>query len=268
MAKRKKEKSEGFGAVNVILIILIIALIGALLYTLKVLEVDLPFIDPVIENDFERALNENNYQAAYTEYASSKDQRSELESLREHLREYFRLCYSDEYQDNTWSLYRGIEIFNEHIQEDVFLEMDDLVIKYYNDEFSEADAKKYLSRLSRFSFTREKETLCLEQLALRDASHKAYSDGVDLYNEGKYREAVEKFKKVSSKDSQRYPLALEALEYCKEEWGRIKLEEAQTMLDAYNKEGAQALLEELITLFGEYEEAEEMLLLIQPELEE
>ena len=268
MAKRKKEKSEGFGAINVILIILIIALIGALLYTLKVFNVDIPFVNPVIQSDFEKALSENNYQAAYTEYASSEDTSGELESLREHLREYFKLCYSDEYQDNTWSLYRGIEIFNEHIQEDVLNEMDDLVIRYYNDEFSEDDAEKYLSRLSKFSFTKEKRTLCLEQLAQRDASRKAYSDGVELYNEGKFREAVEKFKRVSPKDTQRYPLALEAIECCKAEWGKTKLDEAQIMIDAYNKEGAQALLEELITLFGEYEEAEEMLLLIQPELEE
>ena len=264
---RKRKESGGLGALYVIIVILIIALIGALLYTFKVYEVDLPFKKPEIESKFEKALKENNYQAAYTVYASSKNPENELQDLDEHLKEFFTLCYSTEYNETTWSRFRGIEVFNEHIKDDVLTEMDNLVIKYYNDEFSEDDAKKYLSRLAKFSFTKEKKTECLEYFDGKDASHKAYNEGVTLFNEGKYEEAVGKFKKVSSQDSQRYPLALEGIEYCKTAWGKIKLEEAQAMIDAYNKEGAQALLEELIALFGEYEEAEQMLISLQPELE-
>lgn len=267
MARRKKEETGGSIALTVVLVILIIALIGGLLYTLKALEVELPFEKPVLESRFEKALNENNYQAAYTVYASSKSPENELQELKEHLEKYFALCYSDEYDDAAWSRFRGIEVFNEHIKDDVLMEMDELVIRYYNDEFSEDAAEKYLSRLAKFSFTREKKTECLEYFDNKDASHKAYSDGVTLFNEGKYEEAVKSFKEVSPQDSQRYPLALEGIEYCKTEWGRIKLEEAQGMLDVYNREGAQVLLEELIALFGEYEEAEQMLLSLQPELE-
>ncbi len=263
---RKKEDTGGSVILTVVLVILILALIGALLFTLNSAGVSLPAFDRS-GMSFTEALEEYNYQAAYTIYVSSPDKTEKVIELNGHLNGYFEKCMSEDYSSDLWTQYRGIEIFNEDIRQNVLDKMDQLVVGYYNNEYSEDDVKTYLSRISRFSFTDEKYSECVKQVNNKDASDKAYSDGVEFFNSGQIEKAVEAFRKVSEKDSQRYPLAQDALLRCKNEWGAAKLSEAQKMIDAYNKEGARALLEELIELFGEYEEAEQMLLTLEPELE-
>lgn len=263
---RKKEKSGSSVFLTVVLVILIIALVGALLFTLDSLGINLPVLNKSKTN-FASALNENNYQAAYTIYVASEDKNEKLIELNNHLNEYFERCLSDDYSSDDWTAYRGVEIFNGHIEKTVLDKMDQIVVGYYSNEYSEENVKKYLYRISRFSFAEEKYSDCIEQVNNKDVSDKAYSDGVNYFNEGQVEEAVKAFKKVSQKDQQRYPLAQDALLRCKKEWGTVKLFEAQRMIDAYNKEGARALLEELIELFGEYEEAEIMLSTLEPALE-
>ena len=263
---RKKEDSGGSVFLTVILVILIIALVGTLIFTLDALGISIPLFERA-GMSFSSALEENNYQAAYTIYASSENKEKELTELEVHLNGYFEKCTSEDYNSDVWTTYRGIEVFNEDIKENVLDKMDLLVTEYYNNGYSEKDVKTYLARISKFSFADEKYNECIKQVNNKDASDKDYAEGVQFFNEGKIEEAVEAFKKVSEKDSQRYPLAQDALLRCKSEWGTAKLSDAQKMIDAYNKEGARALLEELIELFGEYEEAEQMILTLEPELE-
>mgnify|MGYP003500522784 FL=1 len=75
------------------------------------------------------------------------------------------------------------------------------------------------------------------------------------------------FKKVSDSDPNRYPLAQEGIDRIKNEWGKEQLEQAQNMIKVHNNEGATVLLEELIELFEEYPEAQQLLDSLAPELE-
>jgi len=250
---KKKGRSK---LLYVLLGIFVVLLIGALLFTFKI--VKLPFAESE-NNQMNSALKENNYQAAYTEYISSGKTESDKKVLFSHLEEYFLLCASDEYTSETWTRYRGLEIFKEDIQTYVLQHMDELVARYYGNELTEDETKTALSRVSKFSFAESKYGQCIKQIGQKDFSDKAYLEGVELYNQGKIEDAVKAFRKVSQMDSQRYPLALDALNRCKAEWGAVKIQEAQKMIDAYNKEGARDLLEKLIELFGGYEEAEKLL---------
>ena len=263
MARKEKDGSKGLG---VVLVILIVLLLCALLFLFKVYEIDLPFFKEP-QSKFERFLEENNYQGAYTIYINSKNPENEKKQLKNHLDEFFELCQSEEYSETTWTEYRGLEIFNDDIQKSVLERMDNVVYRYYNNEISEDDAKKYLSRLSDFSFTDDKYEECKEYLKLKDFSEKAYLEGVNLYNLGKFEESVKSFKDVNEKDTLRYPLAKDAIETIKKVWGEQQIQEAEGFLEVYNKEGAREILEKAIEVFGTFEEAENMLLKLEPELE-
>lgn len=252
-----KEKKSG-SALVVLLGVLFVLLLGALLFTFKAFNIELPFFKSE-SSTFKNALDENNYQAAYTLYAENGRTQAETDALYEHLNEYFKLCEAEEYTDGTWTCYRGLEVFKAEIEQTVLNKMDELVTKYYNNELTETEVETYLLRISKFSFADKKYDECISQVKNKDFSDKAYLEGVNLYNEGKIEEAVKAFEKVSEMDSQRYPLALDAIERCKKEWGSVKIQEAQKMIGAYNKEGARVLLEKLINVFGEYEEAENLL---------
>ena len=263
MAKKKKDGSK---FLTVLLVVLVILLIGALVFTLYTFGIEIPFLNRN-ENALEKALNENNYQAAYTVYDASENKDAETLILYQHLDEYFLLCESDEYSSDVWTKYRGLEVFKAEIEDTVLKKMEDVVLRYYNGTIEEDAAKTYLSRLSKFSFANEKYDECIKDVGLKDFSDKAYLEGVELYNQGKIEDAVKAFIKVSDKDGQRYPLALDAIKRCKSEWGAEKLQEAQMMIDAYNKEGARDLIEKLIEVFGEYEEAENLLSTLEPAVE-
>lgn len=235
-----------------------ILLICALLFTFNAFGIKIP-LAKTANDTLKSALKENNYQAAYTAYLSSGKSEKDKEVLFQHVNEYFELCQSSQYTSDTWTRFRGLEIFKEDIQQKIFEKMDELVSKYYSNNFTESETKTYLQRFSKFSFADDKYDDCIKQIGLKDFSDKAYLEGVNLYNSGKIEEAVKEFRKVSSLDDSRYPLALDAIKRCKSEWGAVKISEAQKMIEAYNKEGARALLENLIEVFGGYEEAENLL---------
>ncbi len=262
----KKENSIGSSPfVTILLTVVIIGLVGVLGYVLNMAGyITLPKIDIGKASRFEQALNENNYQAAYTVFSNTGDKTGELEALEAHLDGYFTLCFSDKYESSTWTTYRGVEVFNEHISPKVLSKLDEIVSRFYSGEFSEQDAKTYVSRVGKFSFAKEKVTLCSEEIGKRDTSKKAYEEGVTLYNSGNFEDAVKAFRKVSALDTARYNLAHQALEECKKGWGQSQLDKAQVLIDAKNYSGARVFLEDLIELFGEYEKAQEMLILLAP----
>lgn len=263
MAREEKDSSKGLTAVLVILIVLLLC---ALLFLAKVYDVDLPFFKEK-ESDFETALKDNNYQAAYTIYLNSKNPQNELELLQKHLNQYFILCEAEDYSGEIWTKYRGLEVFNDNIHKSVLDRMDNIVYRYYNGEISEENAQKYISRISDFSFTGDKYEECKEYIKLKDFSQKAYLEGVNLYNQGKFEEAVKSFKNVNEKDTLRYPLALDAVETIKQVWGKQQLDEAGKLIEVYNKEGAREILENAIEVFGTFSQAEDMLKTLQPQLE-
>ncbi len=267
LARQQAEEKGGSVFVTILLSLLIVGLVIALLYVLNMVGVPLPFVQGIKENRFEKALESFNYQAAYTVYDKSDNKVIQQQTINEHLDSYFELCFSSEYNDNTWQQYRGIEVFNSLIKDSVFEKIDKTVQEYYQGIYSEDDAKLYLTRLSKFSFCKEKLTDALEEVNQKDYSDKAYNQGVQYYTDGEFEKSVLEFKKVSHSDPNRYPLALENIERIKNEWGSEQLKQAQNMIDVHNLEGATALLEQLIQLFEEYPEAQELLDSIAPVLE-
>lgn len=266
MAKKQAQEKGGSVFVTVILSVLIIGLVVALLYVLNMVGVPLPFVQGVRENNFEKALQSHNYQAAYTVYDKSENKNNEEQALNEHLNAYFELCFSTEYNDATWQQYRGIEVFNSLIKETVLQKIDKTVTEYYQGTYSEQDVKIYLSRIAKFSFCKEKLTDAVDEVDKKDFSDKAYAQGVELYINGEFEKSVLEFKKVSDSDPNRYPLAMEGIERIKNEWGKEQLEQAKNMIKVHNNEGATALLEEMIELFKEYPEAQELLDSLAPVL--
>lgn len=267
MAKKQQEEKGGSVFVTVILSAFILGLVFVLLYVLNMVGVPLPFVQGVRENNFEKALKNYNYQAAYTVYDKSENKINEEQTLNQHLETYFELCFSTEYNDTTWQQYRGIEVFNNLIKETVLQKIDTTVTEYYEGKYLENDVKVYLSRIAKFSFCKEKLTDAVEEVNKKDFSDKAYNQGVELYINGEFDKSVEQFQKVSPNDPNRYPLAIENIQRIKSEWGNEQLQQAKNMIKVHNNEGATALLESLIELFQEYPEAQELLDSLAPVLE-
>lgn len=265
----QEQEKGGSIIITALLLVVIVALIGVLGYVLVETEIiNFPQLSFTKAGSFEKALKENNYQAAATIFENSVSKEVELQELDVHLQEYFNLCFSEEYDSSLWTRYRGIEVFNEHIKEKVINKMNETVSRFYNNEFDETSAKTYLSRLGKFSFASETLVLCVEEVEAKNGSDTAYRKGVDLYNQGEFEKAVAEFKKVSELDENRYPLAQTAIEACKNAWGAKEIARAQEMIDVYNKNGAMDLLEHLLEVFGEYPEAQEMLDSLKPVGEE
>lgn len=267
MAKKQTQEKGGSVFVTVILSVLIIGLVFVLLYVLNMVGVPLPFVQGVRESHFEKALQNYNYQAAYTVYDKSENKNNEEQALNEHLNAYFELCFSADYNDTTWQQYRGIEVFNSLIKETVFQKLQKTVTEYYEGKYSETDVKIYLSRIAKFSFCKEKLSDAVDEVDKKDFSDKAYNQAVELYINGEFEKSVLEFQKVSDSDPNRYPLAKEGIERIKSEWGKEQLEQAKNMIKVHNNEGATALLEEMIELFKEYPEAQELLDSLAPVLE-
>lgn len=254
MPKNEKRPKRIF-AVLLLLLVLIIAAI----YILGYLGINIPFFGFAKSNKFKSALKEYNYQAASTVLNNTVSKDAELAYLDEHLNKYFDLCFSEEYNDKTWTKYSGIEVFNEYTKDKVLSKMDETVSRYYNGELSKDDVKKYLSRLGKFSFASEKLIDCVALVNEKDISAENYAQGIALANQGKYQEAVELLKKVKEKDTAHYQAAQEALTTCKNMYGAPKLQEAQNYIDTHQNDSARKILNSLISLFGDYPEAQTML---------
>ncbi len=267
MAEKQKKEKGGSVFVTVILSVLIIGLICVLLYVLNMVGVPLPFVQGIRETNFEKALQNYNYQSAYTIYDKSENKSNEEQALHAHLNSYFELCFSQEYNDTSWQQYRGIEVFNVLIKDEVLQKIDQTVTEYYQGAYSETDVKTYLSRIAKFSFCKEKLTDAVDEVNKKDSSDKAYNQAIDLYNKGEYEKSVLEFKKVSPNDPVRYPLAQDGINRIKSEWGEEQLEQAQKMIKVHNNEGATELLESLIELFEDYPKAQELLDSLAPVLE-
>jgi len=256
------EEKRTFGnswVVTVLIILLFGGIIAGGAYYLGELGYDVPFFKHDKVSRFADALNENNYQMAYSIYINSSNQAVELNELNAHLNSFFELCASEEYSSECWSKIRGLEIFKDEIEPQVTARMNEIVSQAYNDIIGIEKAKTLLSRVGKFDFELDNLRKCGEQLNEKADSDAMYLEGVYAFNGGDYVTAVEAFKQVSELDSIRFPLAVDAIAQAKGIYGTERLRDAQKALDANNLEKARGVLEELIELFGTYEDAENML---------
>ncbi len=258
---RGEEKENSFASwlVTAVLIIVIVGAVCACIYVLGMYGLEIPFVKFDRASKFEIALTENNYQAAYYLYANSKDQTAEEATLDAHLNEYFALCFSEEYSDETWTHYRGIEIFRENIEQKVYAQADGIVQNVYDGITDTDSALVYLSRVEKFDFALENKRKCVEEIKGKQASDTAYAQGVEKYNTGEQAEAVELLKKVSPRDKQRYDMANQGIENCRASYGNEQLALARGYIDVGNLKEAGNVLNALKELFGDYPEADEML---------
>ncbi len=211
---------------------------------------------------FAEALEENNYQAAATVWkdAEAKGKQETLcEELSQHLQNYFAVCFSSEYTSDTWTLYRGLEIFKTQIEQPVYDKLQEITAAFYRDEYSEEEAKTYLSRVGRFGFADDMLSECAEEINYKSVSDKAYTDGSAYYNAGQYPEAVRELRKVSQQDQQKYASAQQFLTYCLDAYGKPKLEQAQQLYNSGATTGAAEILEELLELFPDFTQAQALL---------
>lgn len=257
MAREKRSRLP----IVIFVLVLMLALCAAVWY-MGDIGISIPFLGFAKANKFEAALNEYNYQAASTVFIESQNKDAELESLKNHLNAYFNLCFSSEYNDDTWKKFRGIEVFNEYIKEDVFAELNNTVSRFYSGEYDEATAKIYLSRIGKFSFAKQVLADCADEVEYKSESDKAYASASDFITKGEYAEAIKALKKVSKADGAKYPAAQEAIENCKNVYLPQKTAEAQAALDSGDKKTAESIIDGLVSLFPEEESVRELQLRI------
>lgn len=215
--------------------------------------IDVPFFGFVKSGKFETALNEYNYQAAATVFLSTKDTSEELEVLRAHLNTYFDLCFTEQYDDTVWQKYRGLEIFAEHIKSDVFTQAESTVKRFYSGEFTETQAKTYLSRICKFGFAKNKLSDCRDGISYKKTSDEAFSSAAEMIINGDYPSAVKELRKVSEFDEAKYSAAIEGIESCKNVILSQKIGEAEAFLADGNKQRASETAYELYELFPDDE---------------
>lgn len=211
---------------------------------------------------FAAALSENNYQAAATIWKEAEQkgtQDSLSDELAAHLEQYFSLCFSADYTSDIWTRYRGLEVFKSSIEQPVYDKLEEITTAFYRGEYSAEDAKTYLSRAGRFSFASEKLSDCAEEIEHKTVSDKAFAEGSAFYSAGEYTKAAEELRKVSEKDTQKYASAQELLKNCLEAYGKPKLAQAQQLYDSGAAAAAIEILEELVTLFPDFAEAQALL---------
>lgn len=241
----------------IFIFVLVLALCAAVWYMGEI-GINIPFLSFAKVNKFEKALNENNYQAAATVLIESQNKDAELESLKNHLNAYFALCFSAEYNDDTWKKYRGIEVFNEYIKDDVINELNNTVSRFYSGEFDETNAKIFLSRIGKFSFAKRNLADCIDEVEYKQESDKAYSAASELISNGEYADAIRTLKKVSKSDTAKYSAAEEAIRNCKNIYLPKKTAEAEELLAQGDRKGAENIVDELISLFPDDESVKEL----------
>ncbi len=255
----KKENSFVSWLVTAVLIIVIVGAVCACIYVLGMYGLEIPLVKFDRASKFETALADNNYQGAYYLFENSKEKTAEEASLDAHLNEYFALCLSEEYSDETWSYYRGLEIFKENIEQKVYSKTDEIVQSVYDGVVDDEQALIYLSRVAKFDFALENKRACTSEIKEKKASDEAYAAGVDKYNAGEQAEAVKMLKNVSPRDKQRYAMAQQGIDNCRAGYGGEQLALAREYINVGNIAEAEKILTTLKELFGEYPEADALL---------
>ena len=264
MEKQKNGKTAetSRGTTVVLAVLLAVLLCGIGIFVLTHWE-NAPWKEQIIADRFADALNEFNYQRAATVIAEDGQTERSEQVLLNHLRGYFDRCDADDYSDDDWKRYRGVEVFNEQITDAVFAQMDGVVARFYTEQLTETQAKTVLERLAKFSFTEKKLKACFAALAAKPLSDEAYRLGRAAFARAEWVETVTQMRQVVPVDPWRYPLAQEAIAYCRDAYGQGQIELARRALTEAHPDEAAAILTDLIGLFGEYPAAEELLAKVQ-----
>lgn len=242
-----------------IFIFVLVPVLCASVWYMGEIGINIPFLGFAKVNKFEKALKENNYQAAATVFYASQNKDAEIEILKKHLNSYFDNCFSAEYGNDTWKKYRGIEVFNEYIKDDVISELNNTVSRFYSGEFDEINTEIFLSRIGKFSFAKQVLADCADEVKYKAESDKAFDSAGELIVNGDYAEAIKTLKKVSKADRAKYPAAQEAIKNCKAVYLPRKTAEARELLAQGDKKGAERIAQELAALFPEEESIKELL---------
>ncbi len=208
---------------------------------------------------FKNALEENNYQAA----GASRDEFGKLsnemqKSLDAHLNQFIAICCSDEYNDQTWPTWRGIEIFAEEIKEPVINKMTELVEAYYTGSIDEYSVKTYVSRLGKFSFADKKLSDCKDAIAEKNASDKAYQEAYELYLKQDYVAAYPLFEKVSKYDVPKRTSAEAYMQSCIEQYCNPVYNRAQQLIENNQVSEAKQIVKDALNAF-KYKPLEDLL---------
>lgn len=250
MARKQKRKK----APLIIAIIACTLVLAAVLFFL---------LGPQSENAhdvrFEKALKQHNYQAAGASMAEfgrfSEKMQAELDK---HLEEFVLLCCSQEYNDQTWSTWRGIEVFAKQIKEPVLNKMTQLVEGYYTGSIDEQSVKTYVSRLGKFSFADEKLQDCTNAIAQKNASDKAYNEAYTLYLKQDYVAAYPLFKEVSPYDVPKKTSADAFMQNCIEQYCNPVYNTARQMIENNQVSEAKQIIKDALKAFS-YKPLEDLL---------
>ncbi len=189
----KNEERGGSKFLTVVLVLILAGLIGFLAWFIVC---ESGWISLGSTSRFASYLNENNYQAAYAVRSNSENS-GFMQDLDKHLDAYFELCLSQNYPEDAWIKYRGLELFEADISQCVLDKLDEITYSYFRGSFSETDAKTYLSRIGKFDFASKKLADCVRAINHKQAGEEAYKKGIEYFNAGELAKAKAEFAKVS-----------------------------------------------------------------------
>ena len=254
MARKKKQKKAP----------LIITISACLLVLAAVLFF---FLGPQSELShdvrFSRALEEKNYQAAgasMQEFGRLSEPMQQY--LDEHITQFIAVCCSEQYDESTWALWRGIEVFSEQIKEPVLDKMTELVEAYYAGSIDEQTVKTYIARLGKFSFADNKLADCKEAIAEKNASDKAYQQAYELYLKQDYVEAYSAFEKVSKYDVPKRTSADAFMQSCIEQYCNPVYNKATRLIEENQVSEAKQLVKDALKAF-KYKPLEDLLNMLE-----
>lgn len=208
---------------------------------------------------FEQALSENNYQAAGAAMQEMNGLSPKMQqTLDRHLDGFFSLVCSDEYTDQTWSAWRGIEVFSPQIKDTVLAKMDELTQGYYTGSIDEQSVKTYVSRLGKFSFADEKLVDCTKAISEKTASDKAYQQAYQLYQQNDFVGAHALFNQVSSFDLAKRTSADAFMQSCVEQYCNPVYNKARQLIDNNQVDEAKTVIKETLKAFS-YKPLEDLL---------
>lgn len=260
-APRRAETKKESSALTVVLLAAILLMAGFLAYFFLFSESGFLYARSG-SGRFAEALSQNNYQAAATLWKEAEE-KGRQETLRgelsAHTEEYFALCFLEEYTADTWTRYRGLEVFKEEIEPLVYAKLEAITAAFYRGEYTVEEAKTYLSRVGRFGFAAEQLEQAVDEVAHKAVSDKAFAEGSAFYSAGEYAKAAAELHKVSPRDEQKYASAQELLKNCLEAYGQPKFEEARQLFENGVPAAAAEILKELLKIFPEFTQAQDLL---------
>lgn len=135
----------------------------------------------------------------------------------------------------------------------------DIEEQFMNEEIDYDKASSELGELAKALADNKTLSKRIARVEEINSSREEYKIAEDMVASGKWKDyinAIEHYEAVSSDDEKYYDKAQDAIQDCKEQYKKAAIEEAESLVDAGDYDGALALLDEAYYVYYDYEFSE------------